>query len=350
MTAPATPFLEVRGLRKDFPLTSGVLRRVRGAVQAVAGIDFAIDSGRTLGLVGESGSGKSTTGRLVLRLIDPTAGEVLIDGNDVARLDGPELRALRRDMQMVFQDPYSSLDPRQTIGDSIGEPFLVHERKKRPQRTEQVVALLEQVGLGAQCLNRYPHEFSGGQRQRIAIARALALSPRLIVCDEPLSSLDVSTQSQVINLLTALQRDRGLSYLFISHDLSVVRHISERIAVMYLGRIVEQGDADEVYERPTHPYTQALLSAIPVPDPRRQRRRQRIVLQGDVPSPAAPPAGCRFHPRCPYTLEICRTVDPEHYQTARGTSVACHLHTSGPRLGGRTVNELLSAPVGAGGP
>ena len=243
-------------------------------------------------------------------------------------------------MQIVFQDPYSSLDPRSTVATSVGEPLAIYEGLKGRAREQGVLALLRQVGLGAEALGRYPHQFSGGQRQRIAIARALALQPALLVCDEPLSSLDVSTQSQVINLLADLQEQLGLTYLFISHDLAVVRHISDRIAVMYLGRIVELGAAEEVYRRPTHPYTEALLSAIPVPDPVVQRRRSRIVLQGDIPSPLAPPSGCRFHPRCPYAMDVCREVDPPAYRTPAGTTVYCHLHTSGPTLAGRSVTDL----------
>jgi oligopeptide/dipeptide ABC transporter ATP-binding protein len=334
------PLLEVRGLVKEFPVHSGVLRRVVGQVRAVDGIDLAVAPGETLGLVGESGSGKSTTARLVVRLLEPTAGSVVLDGHDVTAMPAGELRRARRSMQMVFQDPYSSLDPRATIAETVGEPLEVHDHIGGRERDERVSALLEQVGLGGHLLRRYPHEFSGGQRQRIALARALALNPRLVVCDEPVSSLDVSTQSQVINLLIDLQQRLGLTYLFIAHDLSVVRHISDRIAVMYLGRIVEEGPAEEVYMRPTHPYTEALLSAIPVPDPAVQRSRPRIVLKGDVPSPLSPPSGCRFHTRCPHAMDICRAVDPEPYRTTDGTTVACHLHTEGPRLAGAPVTVL----------
>ncbi len=335
-------FVSVRGLRKSFPIRSAFLKREVGAVQAVAGIDFDIASGQTLGLVGESGSGKSTAGRLVLQLLRSSAGSVEIDGTDVTRLAGRSLRILRRNMQMVFQDPYSSLDPRQTIGESIAEPLRVHEGLNKRDRTARVLELLQAVGLSAVNLNRYPHEFSGGQRQRIAIARAIALEPKFIVCDEPLSSLDVSTQSQVINLLMKLQREHDLTYLFISHDLSVVHHISDRIAVMYLGEIVEQGPADEVCERPTHPYTQALLSASPIPNPKKQRDRNRILLQGEVPSPSTPPSGCRFHTRCTYVMSMCRETVPQQIRTTAGSTVACHLHTAGPTLAGQSVNLLLS--------
>jgi oligopeptide/dipeptide ABC transporter ATP-binding protein len=341
--APADPLLEVRGLSKAFPVHTGVLRRVIGHVRAVDGVDFTIAPGETLGLVGESGSGKSTTARLVLRLIEPTGGSVQLDGRELTSLSSNELRRARRGMQIVFQDPYSSLDPRSTIADTVGEPLEVHEGLKGRARDDKVAELLERVGLGRHLMRRYPYEFSGGQRQRIAVARALALNPRLLLCDEPVSSLDVSTQSQVINLLQDLQDQLGLSYLFIAHDLSVVRHISDRIAVMYLGRIVETGAAEEIYTRPTHPYTEALLSAIPVPDPRAQRERHRIVLHGDVPSPLSPPAGCRFHPRCEYAMDICRTVEPVPFTTPTGTTVACHLHTEGPKLAGQPVTFMRSS-------
>jgi peptide/nickel transport system ATP-binding protein len=326
--------LEVRGLTKHFAVHSTVLRRTIGLVRAVDGIDFALDEGETLGLVGESGSGKSTVARLVLRLIEPTAGEVVVGGANITRLSSAELRRARREMQIVFQDPYSSLDPRATIAESVGEPLEVHEGITGKARDRRVVELLDRVGLGAHLVRRYPHEFSGGQRQRIAIARALALNPKLVICDEAVSSLDVSTQSQVINLLAELQSELGLAFLFIAHDLSVVRHISRRIAVMYLGRIVEIGDAEEVYRRPRHPYTEALLSAIPIPEPGEQRNRTRIVLQGDVPSPFDAPTGCRFHTRCPYAMEVCGHIDPAPLETGSGTTVFCHLHTEGPKLGG----------------
>jgi peptide/nickel transport system ATP-binding protein len=337
---PREPLLRVRGLAKQFPVHSSILRRVVGQVRAVDGIDFDIDAGETLGLVGESGSGKSTVARLVLRLIEPTRGTVQFRDDELTALSAAQMRRARRHMQIVFQDPYSSLDPRATIADSVGEPLEVHVGLKGRARDERVGELLEQVGMGAYLMGRYPHEFSGGQRQRIAIARALALDPQLVMCDEPVSSLDVSTQSQVINLLMDLQAQRNLSLLFIAHDLSVVRHISKRIAVMYLGRIVEIGDAVRVYTTPRHPYTEALLSAIPVPEPLEQRGRTRIVLQGDVPSPLNVPSGCRFHPRCPYAMDVCRKEDPPAFTADDGTTVYCHLHTTGPALSGRAVTEL----------
>jgi len=336
------PVLDVTGLVKDFPLRSGVLRRVTGSVRAVDEVDMRIPPATTLGLVGESGSGKSTLARLVLRLIDPTSGRIVVDGKDVTSLRGPALRRHRESMQLVFQDPYSSLDPRQSIADIVGEPLAIHTSMTRAQREQRSVELLAKVGLGSHVLSRQPHEFSGGQRQRIAIARALALEPRLLVCDEPVSALDVSTQSQVINLLTDLQRQLGVAYLFIAHDLSVVRHISDRIAVMYLGQIVEEGDADEVYERPAHPYTAALLSSIPVPDPTRQRERTRIILRGEVGEATGESQGCRFRSRCPFAMGMCATVEPPPFRTPAGTTVRCHLHTDGPTLAGRTV-QLLEA-------
>jgi peptide/nickel transport system ATP-binding protein len=340
LTEIDTPVLEVTGLTKDFPLKSGVLRRTTGMVRAVDEVSLRIETGTTLGLVGESGSGKSTLARLVLRLIDPTSGTVVVDGLDITSLRGPALRRHRETMQLVFQDPYSSLDPRQSIADIVGEPLAIHTSMNRVERERRVVELLAQVGLGSHILPRQPHEFSGGQRQRIAIARALALEPRLLVCDEPVSSLDVSTQSQVINLLTELQHELGVAYLFIAHDLSVVRHISNRIAVMYLGQIVEEGEADEVYERPTHPYTAALLSSIPIPDPARQHERERIILRGEVGGAPGAGQGCRFRSRCPFAMEICAHVEPPPYITPAGTTVRCHLHTSEPALAGRTVQFL----------
>ena len=346
-TAGTAPLLELRGLTESFPVKSGVLKRVVGHVRAVDGVDLTVYQGETVGLVGESGSGKSTAARVALRLIEPTAGSICFDGLDITAIDQRGLRLQRRGMQIVFQDPYSSLDPRATVGDTIGEPLGVHEGLRKGERDARAAELLRQVGLPPQYLRRYPHEFSGGQRQRIAIARALALRPRLLICDEPVSSLDVSTQSQVINLLIDLQQELGLAYLFIAHDLSVVRHMSDRIAVMYLGQIVELGPAESVYRTPRHPYTEALLSAIPIPDPVRQHERRRIVLSGDVPSPLNPPSGCHFHTRCPYAMPICAEQAPEPFVADDGTWVACHLHTTGPRLSGEPVSALNTPGTGA---
>jgi len=338
-----TALLEGTGVVKHFPIKRGVLRRTVGHVRAVDGVDVRVDRGATLGLVGESGSGKTTLGRLVLRLLEPTAGTIVFDGNDITGTPERKLRGLRRGMQVVFQDPYSSFDPLATVADSLAEPMRNYLDLDSSQRADRVAELLRTVRLDPAHRNRYPREFSGGQLQRIAIARALALSPQLLVLDEPVSSLDVSIQADVINLLADLQQELGLGYLFVAHDLAVVRHVSSRIAVMYLGRIVEEGPAAEVYSRPKHPYTEALLSAIPVPNPVRQRTRERIVLAGDIPSPAAPPQGCHFHTRCPHVLPVCRTVDPPSYVTPDGTTVSCHLHTEGPRLGGDTVVTLRAS-------
>ena len=300
--------LSVRGLKKYYPLRGGVFSRHQGEVRAVNGVDLEVRAGETVGLVGESGCGKSTLGRTIMRLEEPTGGQVLFEGNDLARASRGALFALRRQIQMIFQDPYSSLNPRMTIGEIVREPLLVHKLGGRWQQMEQVGRLLERVGLSREMMDRYPHEFSGGQRQRIGIARALTLSPKLIIADEPVSSLDVSVQSQVLNLLVELQREFGLTYLFISHDLSVVEYLSDTIAVMYLGRIVEIGPARKVFERPGHPYTRALLAAIPEPDPR--RARPGAPLKGETPSPINPPSGCPFHPRCPYAVEACKKVLP----------------------------------------
>ncbi len=300
--------LDVKDLKTYFPVRRGVLSRVRAWVKAVDGVSFAVRRGKTLGLVGESGCGKTTVGRTVLRLIPATAGSVRFDGRDVFALGRKELRALRRRIQIIFQDPYGSLNPRMTVGTIVGEALTVHGIARGRERDERVAQLLERCGLSASYMRRYPHEFSGGQRQRIGIARALALNPDLIVCDEPVSALDVSIQSQILNLLQDLQDEFGLSYLFIAHNLAVIEHFSDDVAVMYLGKIVEQASAEEIYRNPKHPYTQALLSAVPEPDP--ARRRKRVVLTGEVPSPLNPPPGCPFHPRCPLAIELCRTEVP----------------------------------------
>jgi peptide/nickel transport system ATP-binding protein/oligopeptide transport system ATP-binding protein len=324
------PLVEVRGLVKHFPLTKGILfTKDVGAVQAVDGIDFDVLRGETLGIVGESGCGKSTTARLVLRLLKPTAGSIKFDGHEIAGIRGAELKAMRREMQMIFQDPYSSLNPRKTVGTIIGEPYAIHGMKTgEGERKRAVQELMDRVGLNPEHFNRYPHEFSGGQRQRIGVARALALRPKLIVADEPVSALDVSIQAQVVNLLEDLQEELDLTYVMIAHDLSVVRHVSDRVAVMYLGKIVETGNRDDLYERPKHPYTVALLSAVPVPDTSRRQHRDRIRLLGDVPSPINPPPACRFHTRCWKAQEICRTEEPPLLQIgsgpAPGHQVACH--------------------------
>ena len=319
--------LRVEHLTKHFPITRGiVIQRQVGAVQAVDDVSFDIHEGETLGLVGESGCGKSTTGRTILQLYRPTSGKVYYQDKDLTIMKSEELRQLRKFMQIIFQDPYASLNPRLTVGGIVGEPLEVHGiEKNRKKRRERVQELLRLVGLNPYFINRYPHEFSGGQRQRIGVARALALNPEFIVCDEPISALDVSIQAQVVNLLEELQDKLGLTYLFIAHDLSMVRHISNRTAVMYLGKIVELADREELYNHPLHPYTQALLSAVPVPDPIVEKKRQRIILKGDVPSPADPPSGCRFHPRCPLAQEICSEVEPEWREAGPRHWVACHL-------------------------
>ena len=316
------PLLQVENLTKHFPIRRGLLSRTVGHVRAVDGVTFDVAKGEVLGLVGESGCGKTTTGRCILRLIEPTSGKVIFDGRDVTAMPRKELRAIRREMQIVFQDPYSSLNPRLTIGSMLGEALTIHRLAKGAAARERIAELLTQVGLAPDHARRYPHEFSGGQRQRIGVARALAVGPRLIVADEPVSALDVSIQAQIINLLRDLQRKLGLTYLFVAHDLAVVEHLSDRVAVMYLGRIVELAGREALYRSPRHPYTAALLSAIPVPDP--SRRRRRIVLKGDVPSPANPPPGCPFHPRCFMAREVCAREVPLLREVSPGRWAACH--------------------------
>ena len=321
--APNGAVLEVRDLKKHFPIYAGLLQRAAGTVFAVDGVSFSIQPGETLGLVGESGCGKSTVGRTVLRLIEPTAGSIKVEGRDITHLNKTELRPYRREMQIIFQDPFSSLDPRMSAGDIVAEPMRVHGTARGKDVRTRVAALFERVGLRAAQMDNYPHQFSGGQRQRIGIARALALQPKLIVGDEPVSALDVSIQAQVLNLMMDLQKEMGLAYLFISHNLAVVEHISHRIAVMYLGRIVEYTDKRTLFTSPQHPYTESLLLAVPVPDPR--VKRQKRVLQGDVPSPISPPSGCHFHTRCPYAVERCKVESPALREVKPGQFVACHL-------------------------
>jgi oligopeptide transport system ATP-binding protein len=320
-----TELLRVENLVKHFPIRRGLLQKQVGAVRAVDGISFGINQGETVGLVGESGCGKSTTGRAILQLYRPTSGKVLFDGVDLVTLGGEDLRRMRRKMQIIFQDPYASLNPRMTVGEIIGEPLLVHGLATEKEIKDRVAQLLELVRLSPAFASRYPHEFSGGQRQRVGIARALALQPSFIICDEPISALDVSIQAQVVNLLEDLQKEFGLTYLFIAHDLSMVRHISNRIAVMYLGIIVELTSSEELHAKPLHPYTQALLSAVPIPDPVVEETRRRIILEGDVPSPVNPPSGCRFRTRCPLAKEICAEKQPDFREVAAGHFVACHM-------------------------
>jgi oligopeptide/dipeptide ABC transporter ATP-binding protein len=329
MSETKAPLLEVRGLTKYFPVRSGLLHRVTAQVRAVDGVDFVIEQGRTLGLVGESGCGKSTLGRAILRLHEPTSGQVLLEGEDFTALSRDALIAERRRMQIIFQDPFASLSPRRTVAQIIREPLDVHKIGSPDERDQRVIELLDIVGMGPEVRDRYPHEFSGGQRQRIGIARALALDPQFIVADEPVSALDVSVQSQVLNLIAKLKRERGIAFLFISHDLAVIQHISDEIGVMYLGRIVERASVEDLYRDPKHPYTKALMSAIPVPDP--GRKSQRVILSGDVPSPMNPPSGCAFHTRCPVARPECAQQEPPTIDV--GTSgtpheVACHLYTA----------------------
>ncbi|MGW2919117.1 ABC transporter ATP-binding protein [Streptomyces angustmyceticus] len=328
--ADAAPLLRVRGLVRHFPITKGLLKRQVGAVQAVDGIDFDVRPGETLGVVGESGCGKSTMGRLITRLDEPTGGSIEFQGKDITHLSPGRLRPMRRDVQMIFQDPYGSLNPRHTIGGIVSTPFRLQGVEPEGGVKKEVQRLLELVGLSPEHYNRYPHEFSGGQRQRIGIARALALKPKLVVADEPVSALDVSIQAQVVNLMDDLQEELGLTYVIIAHDLSVIRHVSDRIAVMYLGKIVELADRKGLYESPMHPYTKALLSAVPVPDPKRRTQRDRILLKGDVPSPINPPSGCRFRTRCWKATEVCATTEPPLVALRTGHQVACHHPENAP--------------------
>jgi oligopeptide transport system ATP-binding protein len=336
MAEPRRPLVEVKGLKMYFPITAGLLRRKVGDVKAVDDVSFTILEGETLGLVGESGCGKSTCGRAILRLYDPTAGSIRIEGKDIATMSQSDLRPLRPRMQMVFQDPQASLNARMTVAAIISEPLDEHTSMSRAEKNARVLELMDAVGLNRDFANRYPHEFSGGQRQRIGIARALALNPKFIVCDEPIAALDVSIQAQVVNLLEDLQDKLGLTYLFISHDLSMVRHIADRVAVMYLGRIIEIASRDALFETPRHPYTEALLSAVPEADPETEATRQRIILQGDVPSPARPPIGCNFCTRCPKVMDICKSVKPELAEIAPGHFAACHLLNPSTATAGTT--------------
>ncbi|MGY6632908.1 MAG: ABC transporter ATP-binding protein [Alkalilacustris sp.] len=345
----AEPLVRVRDLKMHFPISSGLLRRKSGAVKAVDGVSFDIFARETLGMVGESGCGKSTTGRAVLRLYDITGGSIRIDGTEIGQMSQGALRKHRPKMQMVFQDPQACLNPRMTLAGIIGEPLDEHTDWSRRQKLDRIYELMDAVGLNRNFANRYPHEFSGGQRQRIGIARALALNPAFIVCDEPIAALDVSIQAQVVNLLEELQDKLGLTYLFISHDLSMVRHIATRVAVMYLGKVVEIAPREGLYAEPLHPYTQALLSSVPDPDPDTAQQVKRIILKGDVPSPANPPKGCNFCTRCPAVMALCREVEPEMREVAPGRFVACHLHDARPETGGPTPGTGQTDPNQQGG-